>query len=623
MKRLITILIAPMTWEELKITLVNTLMILMFAILLILLPAKKACADDTAGLQSLLNAGNVTLTRNYSISATETVTYLLHLNGFTVSTSQTTGVAFKMGSSGSAIDGGTIQGTWNYLTAGNPAGNAGISIAANHVTISNVTVTQFLSYGMVCGGGAYSNLTISGCNITKTGYIGFYFDPEIAGSSTNKFINNTVDRSMIDPATVQYPAVAIRGSTSSGITTTGWTITGNHFLMPHSPSASVSACLEVRYANNTKIANNTFDGGSIGASVLKGTNDTTAKNIFTNSKLEAIEYGGLITMKDSCNKITGSVNDGILLDGYPSASTNNSTLLNDTVSACGTGAIHAFFYTDHLTVKGCVLSTTTSGKVINLQLTNHITLINNSIDGGSHSGVAGVYFESCKGNLTNTDGSVTHCTYAIFAYSITTGAMTDSITFNHVSLTGTTNQKGSYFTNGAFYGPHIYFNAASMVFATLPAKTYGDADFSPGAVSTLPITYTSSNTAIASIISGNIHITGTGSVNITATNADTAITKPMTVSKAALAIFADPKIKQQGTVNPTLTATYAGFVYGQTNSVLMTQPTLATSAVTSSAPGSYAITNSGAAAANYTITNYGNYLTIYGGPVVFDIFKVQ
>lgn len=58
----------------------------------------------------------------------------------------------------------------------------------------------------------------------------------------------------------------------------------------------------------------------------------------------------------------------------------------------------------------------------------------------------------------------------------------------------------------------------SIAFPELPAKTPCDQDFDPGASSGLPITYTSSNTQVAEIINGRIHINGTGSSTITATN---------------------------------------------------------------------------------------------------------
>lgn len=57
-----------------------------------------------------------------------------------------------------------------------------------------------------------------------------------------------------------------------------------------------------------------------------------------------------------------------------------------------------------------------------------------------------------------------------------------------------------------------------ITFPAIAAKTYGDADFDPGATvnSSLAITYTSSNTSVATIVNGKIHIVGAGTTTITA-----------------------------------------------------------------------------------------------------------
>jgi hypothetical protein len=58
----------------------------------------------------------------------------------------------------------------------------------------------------------------------------------------------------------------------------------------------------------------------------------------------------------------------------------------------------------------------------------------------------------------------------------------------------------------------------SISFPSLPGKATDDPDFSPGASASsgLPVSYTSSNTAVATIENGMIHITGAGSSTITA-----------------------------------------------------------------------------------------------------------
>jgi trimeric autotransporter adhesin len=159
----------------------------------------------------------------------------------------------------------------------------------------------------------------------------------------------------------------------------------------------------------------------------------------------------------------------------------------------------------------------------------------------------------------------------------------------------------------------------AFVYNDLPVKTYGDPDFNGGATSlntTNPIVYTSSNPAVAIIVSGNIRITGAGISDITASQTgdgvfpDTSATKQLIVEKAALNIKADNKSRFEQLANPPLTITYTGFVLGQTNSVLITQPSITTTAIMSSAPGVYPITVSGATAANYTITHTNGTLTI-------------
>jgi gliding motility-associated-like protein len=237
----------------------------------------------------------------------------------------------------------------------------------------------------------------------------------------------------------------------------------------------------------------------------------------------------------------------------------------------------------------------------------------------------------------------------------------------------------------------------TTTFAAIPAKTYGNADFDPGATSDnpgTPITYTSDNPAVATIVAGKVHIVGAGTANITASQAGDAThyaatnqTQLLTVNKALITVTADAKSKVYGTAdpaltyqvttgalvgtdaftgalsriagenagtyainqntlalnanytltyvsvnltitkagltvtannqskvfrapNPTLTVTYSGFVSGDTQASLTTQPTVSTTATTASPIGNYPITASGAVSNNYTITYVGGTLTI-------------
>lgn len=159
-----------------------------------------------------------------------------------------------------------------------------------------------------------------------------------------------------------------------------------------------------------------------------------------------------------------------------------------------------------------------------------------------------------------------------------------------------------------------------FVFNTLPVKTYGDPNFNAGAVSlntTQPVTYTSSNTAVATVANdGTIHIVGAGTTDITAAQATdgfypaASITRTLTVNKAPLTITADNKTKFFSAAVPALTVTYAGFVLGETQAVLLTPVAISTTATAASPVGTYPITVTGATANNYTITFVNGTLTV-------------
>jgi len=201
---------------------------------------------------------------------------------------------------------------------------------------------------------------------------------------------------------------------------------------------------------------------------------------------------------------------------------------------------------------------------------------------------AGLAFNSTTGTISGTPTTVTAAkTYTIVAYN-TGGANSTT-----VSIAVTTNP---------------------ITFAAIPSKPYGTADFNPGATATGTITYTSGNTAVATIVSGNVHIIGAGSSVITATSGTSSYNQTLTVTKAPLTITANNQTMVSGATIPTLTVNYSGFVNGDTPSALPTLPTVSTTATSSSAAGTYPITASGAVAANYTLTYVAGTLTVTAAP---------
>jgi hypothetical protein len=96
----------------------------------------------------------------------------------------------------------------------------------------------------------------------------------------------------------------------------------------------------------------------------------------------------------------------------------------------------------------------------------------------------------------------------------------------------------------------------------------------------------------------------------TQTYSSASATVTINVSQVPLTIRADNKAKIAGQPNPTLTATYTGFVNADTSVSLSSPVVLTTTATTASPAGSYPIIASGAVGANYVISFVNGILTV-------------
>ena len=154
-------------------------------------------------------------------------------------------------------------------------------------------------------------------------------------------------------------------------------------------------------------------------------------------------------------------------------------------------------------------------------------------------------------------------------------------------------------------------NQTNVYGATLPTLTASYTGFVNGdtsaSLTTLPTLSTTATSAS--------HV-GDGPYAITASNAvdaDYSITYvegSLTVTAASLLITADNQTKVYGAALPTLTASYTGFVNGDTALSLTTQPSLSTTATAASDAGGYTITASGAVDSDYSISYASGTLTI-------------
>ena len=180
--------------------------------------------------------------------------------------------------------------------------------------------------------------------------------------------------------------------------------------------------------------------------------------------------------------------------------------------------------------------------------------------------------------LVAPDATATTVKPEDYTYTVTTGVVQDAVTLTAKSYT---RQYGE--ANPTFE----YTVTEGTITSGTPVITCSATKTSP--VGTYPIVITQ------------------GSVSNSSVN---LVNGTLTITKAPLTISAGDYTKVEGEANPTFTPTFSGFKNGETNSVLTKQPTITTTATTSSPVGTYPVTVSGAEAQNYAISYVNGTLTV-------------
>jgi gliding motility-associated-like protein len=137
-------------------------------------------------------------------------------------------------------------------------------------------------------------------------------------------------------------------------------------------------------------------------------------------------------------------------------------------------------------------------------------------------------------------------------------------------------------------------------------------------IGSITATYTAGNTPAAAAGFYSKAITGsaaTGGTFVASNYTITYLNGDVTVKTVTLTVTADDKSKVFGAANPALTFTYKGFVNNETELQLTSLPTITTTALTTSIPGNYPITVTGASATNYIFVYVPGTLTISPAPL--------
>jgi glucose/arabinose dehydrogenase/mono/diheme cytochrome c family protein len=191
------------------------------------------------------------------------------------------------------------------------------------------------------------------------------------------------------------------------------------------------------------------------------------------------------------------------------------------------------------------------------------------------------------------------------AYAITaSGATAANYTITYVN--GALNVTPAPLTIAAQDKSKVYGAPNPVLTATYTGFVNGDTSASLDT----PVSFSTAATQSSSVGNYAIRAQGASDLNYSITFVDGTLT----VAQAPLTVRADDKAKVYGTANPPLTASYVGFVNGDTPSAV-SGLALSTSATASSGVGAYAITASGATAANYAITYVNGALNVTPAPL--------
>lgn len=195
------------------------------------------------------------------------------------------------------------------------------------------------------------------------------------------------------------------------------------------------------------------------------------------------------------------------------------------------------------------------------------------------------------------------------AYPITpAGGSSPNYAFSYVNGTLTVQQGVLIITAnpaGSVYGAPLAANGSLMV--SYSGFVNGDG---PGSLTTPPVV---TNTASAGAAAGTYSLIPSGAVD--PNYAIQYVNGVYTISPAPLMIKANDATMTYGGTIPALTASYTGFVNGDNASSLTTQPTVATTATSSSPVGAYPITAIGAVDPNYTFTYQAGTMMVGKAPL--------
>ncbi|TAE16649.1 MAG: T9SS C-terminal target domain-containing protein [Bacteroidetes bacterium] len=328
---------------------------------------------------------------------------------------------------------------------------------------------------------------------------------------------------------------------------------------PFTLSATASSGLAVSYtSSNTNVA--TISGNTvtivgagtanITASQAGNTNYNPATNVVqaltVNKANQTITFNIFPnkTFGDAPFALSATASSGLAVS-YTSSNTSVATISGNTVTIVGAGTS---------TITASQAGNTNYNPANNVAYFWTVNKANQSI---TFNALPAKTFGDAPFTLSATASSGLAVSYTSSNTSVATisgntvtivGAGTTNIT---ASQAGNTNYNPA---NNAVQALTVNKANQTITFNALPAKTFGDAPFtlSATASSGLAVSYTSSNTSVATISGNTVTIVGAGTTNITASQAGNTNYNPATNVVQALQVSPPTRVQPTLTITPVL-----------------------------------------------------------------------
>ena len=451
-----------------------------------------------------------------------------------------------------------------------------------------------------------SSLTIN--SISAVTYSGSAKTPTVTVKDGSTTLTSGTDY------TVSYSNNINAGTATVTITGMGnytGTKNANFTINPKNASnLTISSIAAQTYSGSAKTPTVTVKDGS--TTLTSGTHYTVAYSNNTNAGTATVTITGkgnytgtksanfTINPKNASNLTINS----IAAQTYSGSAKTPTVTVKDGTTTLVSGTDYTVSYSNNINAGTATVTITGMGNYTGTKNAN-FTINAKGASNLTISEIAAVTYNGSAQTPTVTvkDGSttLTNGTHYTVAYSNNTNAGTATVT-----VTG----KGNYTSTISANFTINPKNASNLTINSIAAQTYSGSAKTPTVTVKDGSTTLTSGTHYTVAYSNNTNA-GTATVTITGMGNYTSTKNAnFTINKALLTITANSYTINQKEDLPAFEVEYSGFVNGEDESVLTTQPRLTCVAENSETVGTYDITPSGASATNYSFNYVKGTLTV-------------